>query len=108
MRSRLQPEDCIDCPQHSDTKHKHGQQSVEDCVCLKSYSRPIINSNGNGKPSCTVCPSGKYKAAQGELNDKCTTCEENSGTVKEILGSCNAVGCTVDGMDPKDCQQACL
>jgi len=32
--------------------------------------------------------------------------KEFKGTVKEILGSCNAVGCTVDGMDPKDCQQA--
>ena len=28
--------------------------------------------------------------------------KEFKGTVKEILGSCNAVGCTVDGMDPKD------
>ena len=25
-----------------------------------------------------------------------------SGTVKEILGTCVSVGCTVDGKDPKD------
>ncbi|XP_041026922.1 60S ribosomal protein L12-like, partial [Juglans microcarpa x Juglans regia] len=28
-----------------------------------------------------------------------------SGTVKEILGMCVSVGCTVDGKDPKDLQQ---
>ncbi|KAJ7975070.1 60S ribosomal protein L12 [Quillaja saponaria] len=28
-----------------------------------------------------------------------------SGTVKEILGACVSVGCTVDGKDPKDLQQ---
>ncbi|KAL0426403.1 UNVERIFIED_CONTAM: 60S ribosomal protein L12 [Sesamum latifolium] len=27
------------------------------------------------------------------------------GTVKEILGTCVSVGCTVDGKDPKDLQQ---
>ena len=27
-----------------------------------------------------------------------------SGTVKEILGTCVSVGCTVDGEDPKDLQ----
>ena len=25
-----------------------------------------------------------------------------SGTVKEILGTCKSVGCTVDGQDPND------
>ena len=24
------------------------------------------------------------------------------GTVKEVLGSCKAIGCTVDGKNPKD------
>ncbi|KAA8544048.1 hypothetical protein F0562_021775 [Nyssa sinensis] len=28
-----------------------------------------------------------------------------TGTVKEILGTCVSVGCTVDGKDPKDLQQ---
>ncbi|KAF2284651.1 hypothetical protein GH714_028836 [Hevea brasiliensis] len=28
-----------------------------------------------------------------------------SGTVKEILGTCVSVGCTVDGKNPKDLQQ---
>ncbi|KAL6499796.1 60S ribosomal protein L12 [Orobanche gracilis] len=28
-----------------------------------------------------------------------------AGTVKEILGTCVSVGCTVDGKDPKDLQQ---
>ena len=28
-----------------------------------------------------------------------------SGTVKEILGTCISVDCTVDGKDPKDLQQ---
>ncbi|CBI32732.3 unnamed protein product, partial [Vitis vinifera] len=28
-----------------------------------------------------------------------------SGSVKEILGTCVSVGCTVDGKDPKDLQQ---
>ncbi|XP_042404699.1 60S ribosomal protein L12-1-like [Zingiber officinale] len=28
-----------------------------------------------------------------------------SGTVKEILGTCVSIGCTVDGKDPKDLQQ---
>jgi large subunit ribosomal protein L12e len=28
-----------------------------------------------------------------------------SGTVKEILGTCVSVGCTVDGKDPKDLQK---
>ncbi|KAK9175856.1 hypothetical protein WN944_027866 [Citrus x changshan-huyou] len=31
--------------------------------------------------------------------------KELSGTVKEILGTCVSVGCTVDGKDPKDLQQ---
>ncbi|GAQ82821.1 60S ribosomal protein L12 [Klebsormidium nitens] len=30
--------------------------------------------------------------------------KELSGTVKEILGTCVSVGCTVDGSDPKDLQ----
>mmetsp|Transcript_47601 Transcript_47601/g.137503 ORF Transcript_47601/g.137503 Transcript_47601/m.137503 type:complete len:166 (-) Transcript_47601:134-631(-) len=29
-----------------------------------------------------------------------------AGTVKEVLGSCNAVGCTVEGMKPTEVQQA--
>ena len=28
--------------------------------------------------------------------------KEFSGTVKEVLGTCNAVGCTVDGQNPID------
>merc|ERR1712008_54040 len=32
--------------------------------------------------------------------------KEFKGTVKEILGSCRAVGCTVDGQAPQDIQQA--
>jgi len=32
--------------------------------------------------------------------------KEFKGTVKEILGTANAVGCTVDGMKPADIQQA--
>ncbi|KAL9993082.1 putative ribosomal protein L11/L12 [Helianthus debilis subsp. tardiflorus] len=31
--------------------------------------------------------------------------KELQGTVKEILGTCVSVGCTVDGKDPKDLQQ---
>lgn len=31
---------------------------------------------------------------------------EFSGTVKEILGTAVSVGCTVDGEDPKDIQEA--
>ncbi|KAI3696757.1 hypothetical protein L6452_29287 [Arctium lappa] len=31
--------------------------------------------------------------------------KELTGTVKEILGTCVSVGCTVDGKDPKDLQQ---
>ncbi|XP_047066510.1 60S ribosomal protein L12-3-like [Lolium rigidum] len=30
--------------------------------------------------------------------------KEMTGTVKEILGTCVSVGCTVDGKDPKDLQ----
>lgn len=29
-----------------------------------------------------------------------------SGNVKEILGTCVAVGCTVDGKNPRDVQKA--
>merc|ERR1712072_195114 len=32
--------------------------------------------------------------------------KEFKGTVKEVLGSCNAVGCSVDGMKPTDIQKA--
>merc|ERR1719265_2244555 len=32
--------------------------------------------------------------------------KEFKGVVKEILGTCNAVGCTVDGMQPVDIQKA--
>merc|ERR1711964_775147 len=28
------------------------------------------------------------------------------GTVKEVLGTCNAIGCTVDGMEPREVQEA--
>ncbi|PQQ06047.1 60S ribosomal protein L12 [Prunus yedoensis var. nudiflora] len=31
--------------------------------------------------------------------------KELAGMVKEILGTCVSVGCTVDGKDPKDLQQ---
>merc|ERR1711865_195552 len=31
---------------------------------------------------------------------------EFKGTVKEVLGTCNAVGCTVEGMKPTDLQEA--
>ncbi|KNA04566.1 hypothetical protein SOVF_198460, partial [Spinacia oleracea] len=31
--------------------------------------------------------------------------KELKGTVKEILGTCVSVGCTVDGKDSKDLQQ---
>jgi len=30
--------------------------------------------------------------------------KSSAGTVKEILGTCVSVGCTVDGKDPKDLQ----
>mmetsp|Transcript_79839 Transcript_79839/g.237853 ORF Transcript_79839/g.237853 Transcript_79839/m.237853 type:complete len:165 (+) Transcript_79839:90-584(+) len=32
--------------------------------------------------------------------------KEFSGTVKEVLGSCNSVGCTVEGMKPTEVQEA--
>merc|ERR1740129_1729394 len=32
--------------------------------------------------------------------------KELKGTVKEVLGTCNAVGCTVDGQKPMALQQA--
>merc|ERR1711879_647752 len=32
--------------------------------------------------------------------------KEFKGTVKEVLGTCFAVGCTVDGQKPRDLQQA--
>ena len=32
--------------------------------------------------------------------------KEFKGTVKEILGTCNAIGCSVDGMKPTDIQEA--
>ena len=32
--------------------------------------------------------------------------KEFKGTVKEVLGTCNAVGCTVDGSKPMDLQKA--
>mmetsp|Transcript_34500 Transcript_34500/g.95391 ORF Transcript_34500/g.95391 Transcript_34500/m.95391 type:complete len:166 (-) Transcript_34500:84-581(-) len=32
--------------------------------------------------------------------------KEFKGTVKEVLGTCNAVGCTVEGMKPSDLQVA--
>lgn len=31
---------------------------------------------------------------------------EFKGTVKEILGTCNSIGCTVDGKQPRDLQKA--
>ncbi|MCL7046127.1 hypothetical protein MKW94_018286 [Papaver nudicaule] len=31
--------------------------------------------------------------------------KELTGSVKEILGTCVSVGCTVDGKDPKDLQE---
>ncbi len=30
---------------------------------------------------------------------------EFKGTVKEVLGTCVSIGCTVDGMDPRDVQK---
>merc|ERR1712217_477307 len=32
--------------------------------------------------------------------------KEFKGTVKEVLGTCNAVGCTVNGVKPRDLQEA--
>ncbi|KAF5203858.1 60S ribosomal protein L12 [Thalictrum thalictroides] len=34
-----------------------------------------------------------------------STAKELNGTVKEILGTCVSIGCTVDGKNPKDLQQ---
>jgi large subunit ribosomal protein L12e len=31
---------------------------------------------------------------------------EFKGTVKEVLGTCVSIGCTVDGKSPKDVQKA--
>ncbi|CAN1142958.1 60S ribosomal protein L12-3 [Linum perenne] len=39
------------------------------------------------------------------LDDVIEIAKELSGTVKEILGTCVSVGCTVDGKDPKDLQE---
>jgi large subunit ribosomal protein L12e len=34
------------------------------------------------------------------------SCARNlAGTVKEILGTCNSIGCTVNGESPRDVQQ---
>ncbi|CBZ50404.1 hypothetical protein NCLIV_008730 [Neospora caninum Liverpool] len=38
------------------------------------------------------------------MRSKSQACEF-SGTVKEILGTCNSVGCTVDGKSPKQVQR---
>ncbi|KAG8647259.1 hypothetical protein MANES_09G068860v8 [Manihot esculenta] len=39
------------------------------------------------------------------LDDVIEIAKDLSGSVKEILGTCVSVGCTVDGKDPKDLQQ---
>ncbi|CAN1811779.1 60S ribosomal protein L12-3, partial [Linum perenne] len=39
------------------------------------------------------------------LDDVIEISKELSGTVKEILGTCVSVWCTVDGKDPKDLQE---
>merc|ERR1719313_2865393 len=44
----------------------------------------------------TVARAMRYKSLAKEFK----------GTVKEVLGTCNAVGCSVDGMKPTDIQQA--
>merc|ERR1719408_302364 len=43
-----------------------------------------------------VCRQIRYKSMAKEFK----------GTVKVVLGTCNAVGCTVEGMKPMDLQKA--
>ncbi|KAJ6296450.1 hypothetical protein OIU78_024326 [Salix suchowensis] len=42
---------------------------------------------------------------QAKVMSSRSIAKDLSGTVKEILGTCVSVGCTVDGKDPKDLQQ---
>ena len=60
---------------------------------------------------CPVGPSSFFNSAEVFLDicrqmRKKSLAKEFKGTAKEILGTCFAVGCTVDGQKPGALQQA--
>ncbi|KAJ6372815.1 hypothetical protein OIU76_027192 [Salix suchowensis] len=58
----------------------------------------------NRQAKVSVVPSAAAFDYQGVMSSR-SIAKDLSGTVKEILGTCVSVGCTVDGKDPKDLQQ---
>ena len=74
-------------------------------LIIKALKEPLrdrkktknIRHSGNLKKETIldIAKQMRYKSRAREL----------AGTVKEVLGSCNAVGCTVDSMKPTDVQE---
>lgn len=50
--------------------------------------------------SFLILTVGKFSKLTGEI--KLTVCAVSSGTIKEILGTAQSVGCTIDGRLPHD------
>merc|ERR1712198_811545 len=55
----------------------------------------------NRQATCSVVPSAAALVIKA-LKEPRSMAKEFSGTMKEVLGTAQSVGCTVDGMDPHD------
>ena len=74
-------------------------------LILKALKEPARDR----KKTKNVVHNGKLKISDiigiAKLMREKSFSAEFSGTVKEILGTCVSIGCTVDGKDPRDIQK---
>ncbi|CAA2953279.1 60S ribosomal L12 [Olea europaea subsp. europaea] len=73
------------------------KETVKDWKGLRVTVKLTVQ---NRQAKVTVVPS-----AVALVIKSLSMAKDFSGTVKEILGTCVSVGCTIDGKDPKDLQQ---
>ena len=70
---------------------------IRSCPCARPLQEKNIKHNGN------LTLKDVYGVARVMAERSCA--KTFAGTVKEILGTCVSVGCTVEGQDPRDVQK---
>ena len=72
-------------------------KELKEPIRDRKKTKNILHSGNLTKEQLfSVCRQMRYKSQAKEFK----------GTVKEVLGTCFAVGCTVDGCKPRDLQDA--
>lgn len=89
-------------------------QNKQSTVTVMPTAAPLIikalkEPARDRKKTKNVVHNGKLKISDiigiAKLMREKSFSAEFSGTVKEILGTCVSIGCTVDGKDPRDIQK---